>query len=538
MMETNRIEEISVSTIMNIDRSHIDDFIMETDEGTKVYKEKFKKEAILKRNKYVNDQLTLFGEYKNIVLEELKIRFDRLMPKDKTESYDEEKAQEDKLLESLIYNTNSSVTFRLGLAYIVASITEETTLEKLNEYIGNFIDKFKSYGITLGIDDFKYTMFTEKYMNFFLTDSSPESMKSVFESLYFTCPNLKLQLKLNLINIISKYEKELSLYLNGLISNINSTDGDIVEKYVSFRYALGNKIATDEFYNTTMFLQETRKIGDYLEDSATRKKNYDSFALNADYDDLDQVAKNSFNSAMMGLYLTLNELKKYYKYEFIFKDLLKRYKDKDAAKTNFALKKKELEKADKDRLAILKEYERANGIGFLARKDDVKIKNLELKMNEHIKTIDKLYLEYYDLEITNNLNQLSESSTIFDIFLISLTSFEFLVNQFSGEEFSQNTLYENVIEYLRFIYNPNNSVLRKTNALVDFNITNIISEKYKLLDLVLTEESINKDNIDSTLDSVRYVNLIQNIERSAISLNDIKNLCEMKKILSSEEEEK
>ena len=538
MMETNRIEEISVSTIMNIDRSHIDDFIMETDEGTKVYKEKFKKEAILKRNKYVNDQLTLFGEYKNIVLEELKIRFDRLMPKDKTESYDEEKAQEDKLLESLIYNTNSSVSFRLGLAYIVASITEETTLEKLNECIGNFIDKFKSYGITLGIDDFKYTMFTEKYMNFFLTDSSPESMKSVFESLYFTCPNLKLQLKLNLINIISKYEKELSLYLDGLISNINSTDGDIVEKYVSFRYALGNKIATDEFYNTTMFLQETRKIGDYLEDSATRKKNYDSFALNADYDDLDQVAKNSFNSAMMGLYLTLNELKKYYKYEFIFKDLLKRYKDKDAAKTNFALKKKELEKADKDRLAILKEYERANGIGFLARKDDVKIKNLELKMNEHIKTIDKLYLEYYDLEITNNLNQLSESSTIFDIFLISLTSFEFLVNQFSGEEFSQNTLYENVIEYLRFIYNPNNSVLRKTNALVDFNITNIISEKYKLLDLVLTEESINKDNIDSTLDSVRYVNLIQNIERSAISLNDIKNLCEMKKILSSEEEEK
>ena len=538
MMETNRIEEISVSTIMNIDRSHIDDFIMETDEGTKVYKEKFKKEAILKRNKYVNDQLTLFGEYKNIVLEELKIRFDRLMPKDKTESYDEEKAQEDKLLESLIYNTNSSVSFRLGLAYIVASITEETTLEKLNEYIGNFIDKFKSYGITLGIDDFKYTMFTEKYMNFFLTDSSPESMKSVFESLYFTCPNLKLQLKLNLINIISKYEKELSLYLKGLANSVNSTDGDIVEKYVSFRYALGNKIATDEFYNATMFLQETRKIGDYLEDSATRKKNYDSFALNADYDDLDQVAKNSFNSAMMGLYLTLNELKKYYKYEFIFKDLLKRYKDKDAAKTNFALKKKELEKADKDRLTILKEYERANGIGFLARKDDVKIKNLELKMNEHIKTIDKLYLEYYDLEITNNLNQLSESSTIFDIFLISLTSFEFLVNQFTSEEFSQNTLYENVIEYLRFIYNPNNSVLRKTNALVDFNITNIISEKYKLLDLVLTEESINKDNIDSTLDSVRYVNLIQNIERSAISLSDIKNLCDMKKILSSEEEEK
>ncbi len=537
MMGINKIEEISVSTIMNIDKSHIEDFIMETDEGTKIYKEKFKKEAIIKRNKYVNDQLTLFRKYKNIVLDELKIRYDKKMPIDKTETYDEERVYESKLLESLIYNTNSSVAFRLGLTYIVASITEETTLEKLNQYINEFIDKFKSYGISLDVEDFKYTMFTEKYMNFFLTDSSIESMKSVFEGIYFTCPNLKLQLKLNLINIISKYEKELSLYLDG-IKNSNSLDGDIVEKYVSFRYALGNKIATDEYYNTNMFLQETRKINDYLVDSPTRKKNYDSFALNADYDDLDQVAKNSFNSAMMGLYLTLNELKKYYKYEFIFKDLLNRYKDKDTAKTNFALKKKELDKAEKDRLGILKEYSRANGIGFLAKKDATKVKNLELKMNEHIKTIEKLYSEYYDLEITNNLNQLSESSTIFDIFLISLTSFEFLVDKFSGEEFSQNTLYENVIEYLRFIYNPNNSVLRKTNALVDFSITNIISEKYKLLNLVLDEESIKKDNIDATLDSVRYVNLIQNIERSTISLEDIKDLCEMKKILFIDEDKK
>ena len=530
-METNKIEEISISTIMNIDRSHIDDFIMETDEGTKVYKEKFKTEAILKRNKYVNDQLTLFGEYKNLVIEELKIRYDRLMPKDKTSIYDDEREYENKLLESLIYNTNSSVSFRLGLAYIVASITEDTTLDKLNECISNFIDKFKSYGITLGIDDFKYTMFTEKYMNFFLTDSSLESMKSIFESIYFTCPNLKLQLKLNLINIISKYEKELLLYLDGITNSVNSTDGDIVEKYVSFRYALGNKIATDEFYNTNMFLNESRKINDYLEGSSTRKKNYDSFALNANYDDLDQIAKNSFNSAMMGLYLTLNELKKYYKYEFIIKDLLARYKEKDSAKTSFLAKKKELENADKTRITILKDYARANGVGFLAKKDDIKIKNLELKMNEHIKNIDKLYLEYYDLEITNNLNQLNESSTIFDIFLISLSSFQFLVKKFTSEEFAQNTLQENIVDYLRFIYNPNNSVLRKTNALVDFNITNIISEKYKLLDLVLDEESINKDNIDSTLDSVRYVNLIQNIERSSISLNDIKNLCDMKKII-------
>ena len=39
----------------------------------------------------------------------------------------------------------------------------------------------------------------------------------------------------------------------------------------------------------------------------------------------------------------LNELKKYYKYEFIVDDLLKRYKDRESAKSSFLVKKKEIE---------------------------------------------------------------------------------------------------------------------------------------------------------------------------------------------------
>ena len=43
---------------------------------------------------------------------------------------------------------------------------------------------------------------------------------------------------------------------------------------------------------------------------------------------------------------------------------------------------------------------------------------------------------------------------------------------------------------------------------------------------------IDKDNIDSTIDTLRFINLIQNIEESSISLDTIDNIYQMDKIVS------
>ena len=49
---------------------------------------------------------------------------------------------------------------------------------------------------------------------------------------------------------------------------------------------------------------------------------------------------------MMGLFLTLSELKKFYHYEGILTELIEYYKEKDQAKTSFFNKKKEIEKEE------------------------------------------------------------------------------------------------------------------------------------------------------------------------------------------------
>ena len=160
------------------------------------------------------------------------------------------------------------------------------------------------------------------------------------------------------------------------------------------------------------------------------------------------------------------------------------------------------------------------------------MKNSMLKMNEQIKKLNLLYEEFYDLEITNNLNKLNDSSSIYDLLMMSLSSFDFLEEKFTNnEEFNNISLEECVEEYFKFIFNPNNIFLRKVNVLVEYNIAEIVSDKYRLLNLNVTEEMVNKENIDSTMESVSFINLIQNIEKSDISLEKIKNLDEMLNIV-------
>lgn len=527
------LDESPVIKEININKNHIDNFILDTKEGTKRVKEKFHKNAVNERNKYIYKENIKFSDYKVLIENEMVERLKKIMPIDKTNQYTSDLVKVNNLFELVKLNCNISNTFKLKLDFIISSINENTSLDELNISIKKFIDKLKEIGITLTINDFKYTMFTEQYMSSYLKNYKFNNMKEIFEDIYFNCPDIKLQLKMCLINIINIYKKKIDLYVKNYTTSlfekneINSSD--VFYKYKSLRNSIGSTMAKDEYYNTKIFLDDKLKISDYLEDSAARSKNFNTFTTN--YDLLDEYGKNSYNNATMGLYLTLNELKKYYNYEFIIEDLLKRYKEKDSAKTNFMSKKKELDKEEANRQKIYKEYLKASGIGFFAKKDNIKKKNTMLKMNEEIKKLKSLYDEYNDLEITYNLNRLSESASIYDLFMISLSSFSFIEKMFTtNENFNENDLYSNVDDYFKFIFNPNNDFLRETNALVEYNLTNIISEKYKLLDLNVTEESINKDNIDATLDILRYINLIQNISKSNISLNTIYNIYQMTKI--------
>lgn len=544
-MNNSNLDGLSLVKKMAVDRGHIDNFVLTTEEGTKRTKDKFHREACEQRNTYIQNQLPIYEKALKFTLTRMEQRVAQLMPEDHTNHYNEYLARVGKLLDLVKLNSNISDSFKLKIDFIVSSITTDTSLENLNSILRSFIQQIQVIGVSLTIKDFQYTMFTERYMNTFFQQSDFAVLKESFEKIYFACPDIKLQLKMNLEYILKKYEKELNKYVLSLKKNEFSlyqvTDENVVMKYIQVRQEVGNRIAMDEYYNTKLFLDGKKKLNDYLPESAARNKNYDLFAVGGNFASLEDVEKERYDSAVMGFFLTLNELKKYYRYEFMITDLVERYKQKDTIKNTYLAKKKEIDKEENIREGIYKKYLKACGVGFLAKKNEVAMNDAMLKMNEQVRKLHDLYTEFKDMDITYQLMTLNESATIYDLFLSALKSFPFLEKSFTSddqESFLEKSLEENVEEFFRFLYNPNNNFLRKINAFVNYNVTDVVAEKYRLLNLNVTSEMINVDNIDSTMESVRFINLVQNVNRSQIDFHTIENICKMSDILSKEKPEK
>ena len=529
-----KYNESSISKAIEIGTNHIDNFQLESDEGTKRTKTKFRTVAIGQRNNYVKKQMEDFSDLKLKLLDEIKERYEKLMPVNKTEEFNTMESNVNSLFDLVNLNSCMSDSFKLGLDYSLAKISNDTSLEEFNAILNEFITKFREFGIELTINDFKYTMFTEDYMKAFFKNASFDELRTVFEHLYFKCPDIKLQMKMNLSFIISKYSNKLSNVVKKKIESMNTelgtTKDNYLETYLNKRIEFGTLESQDEYLNTKLFLDSKYKIEDFLDDCPTKYKDYELFIEGA-FDGFDAIVKDRYNNSLLDLYLTVGELKKYYIYEFIIKDLLERNKNKENAKNDIAAKKKEIDKAEKMRIKYYHEYLKASGSGLFAIKNEAKKNDAMLKINETVKNLNQLNEEFKDLTLTNNLNTLNESCTIYDLFLISLTSFTFLEKCFVGKEEFVGELSDVITDYLRFIYNPVNAFIRKVNALVDFNISNIVTDKYKILDLTITDTMLTSDGIDATIDSLRTINLIQNVDKSSINFNDIKVLFDMNQIL-------
>ena len=529
-----KFNESSISKAIEIGTNHIDNFQLESDEGTKRTKTKFRTVAIGQRNNYVKKQMEDFSDLKLKLLDEIKDRYEKLMPANKMDEFKSMEANVNSLFELVNLNSCMSDSFKLGLDYSLAKLSNDTSLEEFNAILDEFITKFREFGIELTINDFKYTMFTEDYMKSYFKNASFDELTSVFEHIYFKCPDIKLQMKMNLAFIISKYSNKLSSVVKKRIETKNTelgtTRGNYMETYLNKRIEFGTKESQDEYLNTKLFLDSKYKIEDFLDDCPTKYKDYELF-IEGPFDGFDTIVKDRYNNSLLDLYLTVGELKKYYNYEFIIKDLLERNKNKENAKNDLVAKKKEIDKAEKLRIKYYHEYLKASGVGLFAIKNESKKNDAMLKMNETVKNLNQLNEEYKDLTLTNNLNTLSESCTLYDLFLISLTSFTFLEKCFVGKEEFVGELSDIITDYLRFIYNPVNAFIRKINALVDYNISDIVTDKYKILDLTVNDTMLTSDGIDATVDSLKTINLIQNVDKSSISFDDIKVLFDMNQII-------
>lgn len=511
------LSDTSIVKEIEINKSHIENFVLESDKGTKKLREKFKKNAYNERNKYVEKQIKLFNYYSRRVYFELDNRVNRLLPLDNSSIYEEMNKTIDKY-EKLVINSSDKldVSVKMGLALLISSITDTISLPHLNNCLLIFIDKFKDAGIELTIDDFSYSMFTRTYMEMFLemhdNSSFDEESQVCFNKVYFECPKIILHIKMCLINIITKYKKELVKYMDDSVKQsikVNDIDEkDIIKRYLDSKTELMWAKEKDLYLNLNIFLTKQEIITDYLEDSFAKEKKFSTFAIGDSYKSLSPEDKVKYDTVIKDFYGVVKELKEFYRYEFLLKDLIKRYKEKDTAKANYDAKLKEVNEAEKNREKILKDYNNSgkkNFFGFIGK--DLK-KVSKLHINEELVKLNQLYSELDNLEFNYKLSTvLDDASSSYDIISSGLYSFSYLEKMFIQNFGSEDNfdLEKEFYRYVSFLFNSFNDFLRKVNGFADYDISEVIADKYQILGLKVNIEDVSFEKLDVTLETLDYI---------------------------------
>ncbi len=545
-------QQVKIKEQIEINENHINNFPLETTTGTKKMKEKFHKKAVEERNAYIKKELPKFKGYQKDVYIELDNYVKNKFPKDKTEEYEQEEKKLKTLLDIIPYiNDKVSLEMKLGLAQILYKFSEQaaSSLDTINNSLLEFIKKMEEAKINLTIEDFTYSPFTLTYMTNFFQNKDKENLNDImqecFKEIYWECPELIMHLERNLYSIIKKNYNKLKEYNietgKSLLEKYNVTKENIEAIYQQKRLELDTKKEKDEFYNLQKFLGKTKNIDDYMSDAPLRNKSFNQLVIKETYKELTQEEQEKFDIESIALARHLDILKQYYRYESIIKDIIERYKKKEEAKTKYEAKEKEIQTEERTREKLYKEYLKANGIGFLARKNMTKAGELKVKIKEQINKLNELYKELEALEIDVKIaSYLNEGSSIYDALIVSVSSYSYLekvmVEKFKDVDTDFN-LSDYVSKYLEFIFNPNADFLRKITVLLDYDIAEVFSEKYELLGINLSKDEITPDNIDTQIQTVGIVSLINNIKKSTMSIEEMKLIYDIKMIDYKLEEE-
>lgn len=537
------LNDVSIVKEIEVDKNHIDNFPLESEKGTKKLREKFHRNAVVERNKYVEKQSKVFNYFSRRIYFELDSRVAKLLPINNDTMFTEMENTINKY-ENLVIDINDklAVSVKMGLSILLSSITDTISLEQLNDNLKKFIQKFREANIFLTSEDFEYSMFTKTYMDMYFENINKDNFEDTaavcFERVYFECPKIIMHIRMCLRSIINKYEEQLVQYMTNKVQRTLSDDEiekkQVIPLYLRSKTELMWAMEKDPYRNLDKFLKKEELISDYLVNSFTRETKFSTFAIGGSYNNLGDDEKAKYNMVIRDFYGVLNELKEFYRYEVILKDLIKRYKDKENSKTAYEQKNKEVAESEKIRQKLLKDYFNSGKpklFGFLG-KDLTKVSKLHI--NEELVKLNQLNAELDNVAFNNKMSSvLDDASSIYDIFETSLLSFSYIEKKFIenfGDEEDFN-LEKEFKRYIKFLFSSFNDFLRKVNGLADYDVTEIIASKYKILGLNVNVENISKEKIDVTRDILDYIISSLCIEENKLNSEMINYICKIKEIV-------
>ena len=428
----------------------------------------------------------------------------------------------------------------------------KNNLELINENIEKCLEKFKSVGIDLKEEDFNYSIYTREYMKVFLEEIKNDNINSTrvkenFEQIYWKCPEIITHIELNIRSLYLKYEKQIDKYFQDIRKEVlkEFEVKDNEEAYEKFN-SLKAKWLKQKDKDSNLILKS-------FESKKEAPKDYEKIAvqgqykklLGMDYEDIEEGQIEEFNKNIFRLRDNLYEYKNYLTYKYIYDDIIEIYNTKEKYGSIFNQKLKEIKKKEAELFKLNKKIEKQSRHSGLILKIFNKINKNNNKLEKRNSDINSKILElkdvYRDLEQNKVKNIIStvltDNSTIYEALSLVKPFCSFLVDSVikKYEDISQEDIETTIGDFWEFLEFPNMTIINNSSITENKDLSLVIKDKYNLCNIKISKDDLEEENLDKLINTTKIICNSYYLEKSQITLEDIKFVLQVNKLFGEEE---
>ncbi len=419
---------------------------------------------------------------------------------------DEKNSFEKMNLDRILYNLNTYY---------------RNNLDSVNKEILECIKMFREVNVNLTEDDFNYNKYTKEYMQVFLNEKdykTSEKLENKFEEIYWKCPEIIVQIGLNIRNIYLNKKSSIDKYYekekNDLLKKWNKKPEEIMKSYINLIKTLEEKEKQSKKILLSYFLEGILKPQDYS------KEKIDGIYEKLIYGD--DIDKEQVNKNVENFLNNIYEYKNYLKFKFIIDDIKNIYNDKNTNKKNYAIIKKQIK-------ANEKKLRKANKRNIFKRQKGKNIEQDKIisELQQLYKNLDK---EQFNQKIYNNL---FENSSLYDVLILAKSNYGYLANCFkkSNSDILPEEIEKNIKELKQFMKSPYHTIIKNIHVSDDKNIQIIIKDRYRLLNFKVEKEDLDESNIDNLEKDLKAIKFSLDLEKVGLEVEDIEKVCKIKDVL-------
>ena len=459
-----------------------------------------------KYNEYLEEQLKKITPMIEEAEKEISKRVEQIKKHNTEESLPEERELLDiakvKRLSSLSSSSN-----KMNLDYYLYELSsfENNNLEKINGVILKILLAFKEVGIILTPKDFEYSEVVQKYMDTLINDY--DNIEKVFDDIYWENSNIITQIELNIRYLYFKHKKEIDKYYQSLKE-------EPLEEYLTKYIELKTNQKLNEYQNRTYlfnnFINHTLMLTDYSE------KTIDGLLTDIILDREDE--DNYLN--LTKLSSSLSEYNEYLNFEYIIKDIKELFTKKEEYKGKYDLKLKDITKKEKELFSLNKQINKTG----LFKPNLKKINELKLKRNTTITDILSLYIELDELTIQNDIyNNVTNETTYQDILKLTCFNTKYFIKLLKDQidNLTIEDINQNITNLFEYAFGSEINIISNIAISEGKDIPKIIKDKYRLLNISINEENLNKDDIEKVQKNIEDLIIYYNIKKINLNIQDI-----------------